>query len=136
MFVPFRCIASDIARKKSIVFRQGDLGRAVRASSAYPFYFRPATIDGKILYDGGMYNNFPADILQYEFHPDFIIGINASGDDRPTSETDLVSLLQAMMTTPTDLSMKAGTSFLIDLNMDKFGLFDFTNVKKIGRAHV
>ncbi|MFM2134977.1 MAG: hypothetical protein RL021_377, partial [Bacteroidota bacterium] len=133
LFIPFRCVASDIEQKRSVVFRSGDLAQAVRASSAYPFYFRPATVNGKILYDGGLYDNFPSDVMEQEFHPDFIIGINASGNDRPASETDLVSLLQAMMTNPTNLSMNGRNGILIDLDTDDFGLFDFSDVDKIIR---
>ena len=59
LFVPFRCVAADIENKQTIIFREGDLGQAVRASSAYPFYFRPMVFQNKILYDGGLYNNFP-----------------------------------------------------------------------------
>ncbi len=133
LFVPYRCVASDITEKKSIVFREGDLARAVRASSAYPFYFRPVTIEGKILMDGGLYNNFPADVMMREFHPDHIIGINASGNDRPANETDVVSLLQALMTSPTNLSLFNDKGILIDLNTEDIGLFDFSKVDAIIR---
>jgi len=131
LFVPFRCVASDITQKTSHVFRNGDLARAVRASSAYPFYFRPITIDGKIFYDGGLYNNFPADVMIREFKPDYIIGVNASGDDRAANETDLLSLLQAMMTVPTNLSMFSEKGILIDLETENFDLFDFSNTAAI-----
>lgn len=131
LFIPFRCVASDITQKQSHVFRDGDLARAVRASSAYPFYFRPITIDGKIFYDGGLYDNFPADVMMREFHPDYIIGVNASGDDRAVNETDLLSLLQAMMTVPTNLSMFTEKGILIDLETENFDLFDFSNTKGI-----
>ena len=60
LFVPFRCVAADIENKKTVVFKDGDLATAIRASSAYPFYFKPVLYNGSILYDGGMYNNFPA----------------------------------------------------------------------------
>src|SRR5690349_18130855 len=50
LFVPFRCVAADIEHKQTVVFRKGDLAQAVRASSAYPFYFKPVIFDGKILY--------------------------------------------------------------------------------------
>ncbi|MEY4595001.1 MAG: hypothetical protein RIQ47_1411, partial [Bacteroidota bacterium] len=131
LFIPFRCVASDITQKKSYVFRNGDLARAVRASSAYPFYFRPITIDGKIFYDGGLYDNFPSDVMMQEFKPGYIIGINAAGDDRATQETDLLSLLQAMMTVPTNLSMFTDKGILIDLETENFDLFDFGNPKAI-----
>ncbi|MFM9026566.1 MAG: patatin-like phospholipase family protein, partial [Bacteroidota bacterium] len=131
LFVPFRCVASDIEKKKSVVFSTGDLAQAVRASSAYPFYFRPVNVDGRILYDGGLYNNFPVDVMENEFHPDFIIGVNASGDDAPTDESNLISLLQALMTTPTSFTMIRDKGILIDIETNDIGLFDFSSVGKI-----
>ena len=41
LFVPFRCVASDIYTKKPIIFKNGDLGDAVRASMTFPFFFQP-----------------------------------------------------------------------------------------------
>ncbi|HYC29947.1 MAG TPA: patatin-like phospholipase family protein, partial [Chitinophagaceae bacterium] len=54
LFVPFRCLAADVANKKTVVFRSGDLPSAIRAGMSYPFYLRPITIDGKLLFDGGL----------------------------------------------------------------------------------
>ena len=45
LFVPFRCIASDVYNKKMLVMRNGDLGDAVRASMSFPFVFKPIEID-------------------------------------------------------------------------------------------
>ena len=41
LFIPFRCIASDITTKESIIFREGSLNMAVRASMTYPFFLSP-----------------------------------------------------------------------------------------------
>ena len=132
LFVPFRCVAADIEHKQVVVFRKGDLGQAVRASSAYPFYFKPVIFDGKILYDGGMYNNFPADIMLNEFQPDIIIGVNASGSSTPTTEGNIVSQIRTMLTTPTNFSVLCG--ILINVNTDRFGLFDFNNLTDVIQA--
>ncbi len=49
LFVPFRCVASDITNKKSIVFSEGFLNQAVRASMTYPFYFNPIRVNGILM---------------------------------------------------------------------------------------
>jgi NTE family protein len=131
LFVPFRCIAADIENKKTVVFRSGDLAQAVRASSAYPFYFKPVVHDNKILYDGGMYNNFPADVMLEDFQPDIIIGSNAAGTNTPTTEGNIISQIRAMMTTPTNFSVLCENGVLITSNTDRFGLFDFTRMSEI-----
>ena len=69
LFIPFRCVASDIQNKKQVLFREGDLGEAVRASMTIPLYFKPLIINGKMLFDGGIYNNFPWREMKDEFNP-------------------------------------------------------------------
>ena len=56
LFVPFRCVASDIYNKKELVMSKGSLGDAVRASMSFPFVFKPIEIDSTLAYDGGIYN--------------------------------------------------------------------------------
>ena len=75
LFVPFRCVAANNSSQIK-VFKRGELSAAVRASSTYPFYYKPIMVDGELLYDGGMVNNFPVDIMISDFKPDIIIGSN------------------------------------------------------------
>ncbi len=131
LFVPFRCVAADIETKQSVIFRDGILSDAVRASSAYPFYFRPLLNNGKLLYDGGMYNNFPAEIALTEFQPDIIIGVNSAGANPETSEDNVLSHIRAMMTIPTSFSVICENSVLIDVNTNEFGAFDFSRVPEL-----
>lgn len=131
LFVPFRCVAADIENKKTVVFKNGDLAEAVRASTAYPFYFKPILSGNALLYDGGMYNNFPSDIMLEEFHPDIIVGINAAGTTTPISENNVISQIRAMMTTPTNFSVLCENGILIEANTDPFGLFDFSRIPEI-----
>ena len=49
--------------------KEGDLGDAVRASMSFPFMFKPIEIDNVLAYDGGIYNNFPTDVMRDDFHP-------------------------------------------------------------------
>ena len=58
LFVPFRCVASNVTKKCKHVFSSGSLGDAVRASMSFPIVFQPIVIDGDLYYDGGIYDNF------------------------------------------------------------------------------
>lgn len=131
LFVPFRCVAADITTKQSVIFKDGILSDAVRASSAYPFYFKPILSNGKLLYDGGMYNNFPAEIALTEFQPDIIIGVNAAGSNPETSEENVLSHIRTMMTIPTSFSVICENSILIDVNTNEFAAFDFNRIPEI-----
>ena len=97
LMIPFRCVAADVHKKKQVVFSNGDLGDAVRASMSYPFFFKPIRKDGILLYDGGIYNNFPLDIMKDEFSPDMIIGSVVSDNPPPPDERDIMSQVQNMI---------------------------------------
>ena len=86
LFVPFRCVASDVYGKKPIIFKNGDLGDAVRASMTFPFFFQPIWRDSVPLFDGGIYDNFPVGPMKEAFHPDFIFGSSvAGGNNKPST---------------------------------------------------
>ncbi len=78
LFVPYRCMVSDVLSQNSIAVGRGSLAEAVRATMTVPVIYRPIRLDGKYVFDGGLYNNFPADVLKKEFNPDYIIGANVS----------------------------------------------------------
>lgn len=76
LMVPYISMASDIYENRSIALRTGNLAFAVRASMAVPFFFLPVSNkDYNNLYDGGVYNNFPVDVMDSTYHPDIIIGV-------------------------------------------------------------
>jgi NTE family protein len=130
LFIPFRCVASDIELKSSVIFKKGDLAEAVRASMAYPFYIKPITVDGKLLYDGGLYNNFPSNVMFEEFYPDFMIGSNVTGNNPPPDEDDLFSQVKCMAQSRSDYTIQCEAGVIIEPKTD-VGLFNFNNVDPI-----
>jgi len=114
LFVPFRCVASDIENKKVVVFRDGHLNQAVRASMSFPFYLKPITVNGKLLFDGGLYNNFPTDVMYDDFFPDIIIGCNLSDTILPPDGNNLLSQLKSMVISRDDYSIICENGILID----------------------
>jgi NTE family protein len=125
LFVPFRCVASDITAQRARVFRDGDLAQAVRASMSYPFYFKPIRIEGHLMMDGGLYNNFPSDVMYEDYFPDIIIGSNVSSNSAPPSEDDLLSQLRAMMQEPTNFSVICENGVIIEPRTST-STFDFS----------
>lgn len=101
LMVPFLCVASDMNHRRPAVLRHGDLSEAVRASMAIPLVFPPVTIDSMLLYDGGIYDNFPWQPLDQTFAPDLIVGsICTSGNSIPSERSSLLD--QAFMLTMND----------------------------------
>ncbi|MFO8087331.1 MAG: patatin-like phospholipase family protein [Bacteroidales bacterium] len=126
LFVPFRCMASDIQNNKPVILKQGNLGRAIRASMSYPFYFKPITIDGVVMLDGGMYNNFPADVMLDVFNPDIIIGSKVAGNYSKVDPSDIFSQMQTIMMEQTDYNVFCESSVLIEPNTPAIGVTDFS----------
>lgn len=129
LFVPFRCVASDITAKQSTVFNHVHLNEAVRASMTYPFFINPIRVNGVLYFDGGLYNNFPADIMYSQFVPDFIIGSNVSYNANPPTEDDLISQLTNMLVSYSDFSLPCDEGLMI-LPETSVSTFDFDEVKK------
>jgi len=127
LMVPFRCVVADVSESKPIILKSGDLGQAVRASATFPFYFKPIKINGKLMFDGGMYNNFPIDVMKNDFNPDYIIGIKAASPYGPPEEDDLVSQIQSMLMKNTTEVLKKGEGIIIKPETSSVGITDFTH---------
>ncbi len=130
LFVPFRCVASDIEKKESIVFKDGDLAQAVRSSMSYPFYIRPILVDGKLLFDGGLYNNFPSNIMYSDFYPDFMIGSNVSSNNPPPDEDNILSQIKSMLQSKSNFDLPCENGIIIQPKTN-VGLFNFSNVQPL-----
>ena len=133
LFVPFRCVATDITNNREVIFDSGNLAKAVRASMTFPFYYRPIETDSIVYFDGGMKNNFPADILEKDFSPDYLIG-SKTAENAPTPEADDVLLqIQNVFLGNTEYDLPDSTGFLIDIQLDSASLFNFRKARSIIR---
>lgn len=125
LFVPFRCVAADIYNKKQIIFKDGDLGDAVRASMSYPFVFKPIKKDSILMYDGGIYNNFPVDVMQRDFAPDIIIGSVVSKNAPMPDTRDMMSQIENLVTSRKGYNIPPGKGIVLDTELSKILLLDF-----------
>ena len=76
--IPFACAATDIITNDEVDFHSGRLPQAMRASMAIPAAFSPVRLGDKVLVDGGLKNNYPADLAR-EMGADIIIGVTVQG---------------------------------------------------------
>ncbi|MDR1698446.1 MAG: patatin-like phospholipase family protein, partial [Prevotellaceae bacterium] len=125
LFVPFRSVASNMNEKKAHVFRSGDLGDAVRASMSFPLVFKPITIDGNLMLDGGIYNNFPVSVMLKDFNPDYMIGSNVAGDPKEIDEKNVYSMLESMVVNRFDFPIPPGRGTTIKFQLNNISLRDF-----------
>lgn len=131
LFVPFRCVASDVYNKKQLVLKNGDLGDAVRASMSFPFMFKPIELDGALAYDGGIYNNFPTDVMRDDFDPDIIIGSVVATNPTKPKENDLMSQIENMVMQKTDYSIPDSTGIVMTFKYDDVNLMDFQRMNEL-----
>lgn len=127
LFVPFRCVAADVKDKREVIFKSGSLNEAIRASITYPFYIPPRRVDGKLLYDGGIYNNFPLDVMYRDFHPDVILGCNVSSAPADPKENNLMSQLEAMIVSQKEVFIPCEEVFIVQPNSNNTSTFEFAN---------
>jgi len=125
LMVPFFCVASDLTSRRAVVFRSGDLGEAIRASMSIPLVFKPLKRRGMLLYDGGLYDNFPWRQMIDDYAPDHIIGVKCTAGNKPVDEnSNLVDQALMLMTADTDYDLPKEGNVMIDRAVDA-GMLDF-----------
>ncbi|MGG7036853.1 MAG: patatin-like phospholipase family protein [Flavobacterium sp.] len=77
--IPFLCVATNIENGEGVVLKNGYLAQAMLASSAFPSLFSPVEIDGKLLIDGGVVDNYPVEEVR-QMGADIIIGVDVQDD--------------------------------------------------------
>lgn len=130
LFVPFRCIGSDIYNKKPVIFKNGDLGEAVRISMTFPLFFKPVWKDSVPMFDGGIYDNFPVKTMKEDFHPDFTFGVALStGKSKPSNNP--YNQIETMIMQETNYEVDEEDGMIIRFNMPDVSLLDFQKANEI-----
>ena len=133
LFVPFFCVAADMNARKEVVFRSGDMGEAIRASMSIPFVFKPLRKDDMLLYDGGVFNNFPWRYMHKFYHPSHIIGVKCtSGNKDVTEDSNVIDQALMFIMSHTDYSLPEKGNIFIDRAVDA-GMLDFEKAPEIIR---
>jgi NTE family protein len=136
LFVPLRVVASEVFTQSTVILTNGSLSDALRATQTVPFFYNPIRVDGKYLFDGGVYNNFPVDVSQKEFAPEVIIGSNVSSkvfaeypyenDDKLISNSLLYMLLDK--SDPTEIPENG---IYIQPNLEGYTTLDFNKARAL-----
>ena len=125
---PFRCVATDIETGDAVVFKNGYLPEAIRASMAIPSVFTPVEIDGKLLIDGGLARNLPV-VEALDMGADFIIAVDVGDPLYPKEE---LNSLTKIMTQAVNFRMVTSSKeqaklcdILIRPEIDEYTIADF-----------
>ena len=76
LWLPYSCVSSNLTRATTVVHRTGPLWRAIRASSSLPGIVPPVVDNGELLYDGGLLNNLPVDVMREEILTGSLIAVD------------------------------------------------------------
>lgn len=134
LMVPFFCVAADVYNSKPVVLRNGDLGNAIRASMTVPLYFKPIEIDGNLLFDGGLLNNFPTQQMKEIFKPDIIIGHKVANNVRAAEADDLMQQISNLVMRPTNFEIDPKDGILLETRFEDVGLLDFAKIDQAMEA--
>lgn len=131
---PFLCIGSDIEKGNQVILNKGNLAQALLASSAFPSLFSPVEIDGQLLIDGGVTNNYPIDEVR-KLGADIIIGVDVQDGLRDrTTLNDATKILVQITNLHSIEKMKSNvlkTDIYIKPDITEYGVISFDKGNEI-----
>ena len=132
--IPFVCVATNIETGEKILLDEGYLPEAIMASGTLPSLFEPAELNGAILIDGGVLNNYPIDEVR-ALGADIIIGIDVQHGlrerDELESATDILLQINNFRTVKDMVNKSAETDIYIRPDMQEFTVIDFDRKEEI-----
>ena len=136
LFVPLRVVAADVFTQSEVILGKGSLSESLRATQTVPFFYTPIRVNGKYLFDGGVYNNFPVDVAQNHFAPDILIGSNVSSKvfkDYPYKDDDKLinNSLLYMFLDKSDPESIPPTGIYIQPNLQDYSALNFNNASEL-----
>jgi NTE family protein len=125
----FAVVATELRTGEPIVFRTGNTGIAVRASSSIPGVFQPVNINGREYVDGGLVSPVPVKVAK-SLGADIVIAVDVASKPTSTNVQDTIGiLLQAynIMSESISAYELVGADVVIRPNLEKVGAADFAN---------
>ncbi len=132
--IPFVCIATDLETGKQVIMDKGFLPEAMKASGSFPTLLAPVEIDGKILSDGGIANNFPVDEVK-AMGADIIIGVDIQSGlkdrDELNSAVKILNQIVGFHMYKTLESKYEKVDLLIKPDLKDFNVVSFDRINEI-----
>lgn len=133
--IPFRAVTTDILNGKEVILDQGSLATAMRASMSIPGVFSPVRYENTLLVDGGLLNNFPADIAK-NWGADFIIGSDVGDNPQTIESLNSISSLLFQGSMMNSNTKRPANRLLCDILIDHapyltYSTSDFFNANEI-----
>ena len=132
--IPFLCIATDAETGEKVVLDSGVLAQNMIASGALPTLYSPVEINGRVLIDGGVVDNYPIEELKSR-GIDIIIGVDVQDGLKTREELKGVTSVLAQINNFSMLEKMAGkqkaTDIYIKPDIKGYTVVDFEKGKEI-----
>ena len=93
MRIPFGAVATDLQTGRMVVFTEGSLPLAIRASCAMPVFYTPVTVNGRMMVDGGLVGHIPASVARM-MGADIVIAVDINSQHLPIPQpTNLFTIM-------------------------------------------
>lgn len=80
--IPFGAVATEIQTGKMVVFTEGSLPLAIRASCALPIFYVPVLVNGRMMVDGGLVGHIPGSVARM-MGADVVIAVDVNSQHLP-----------------------------------------------------
>ena len=131
---PFLCIGTNIETGQQVLLNKGNLAQAMLASAAFPTLFTPIEIDGQLLIDGGVANNFPVDEVK-NLGADLIIGVDVQDGLWDKNQLKNATKILVQITNLHSIEQMKnkikGTDIYITPDIKNFGVLSFDRGREI-----
>jgi len=135
--IPFFCMATDVEKGTPVKLTSGFLPQAVSASGALPSLFSPIELDGQLLIDGGVTNNYPVDEVR-RMGAEIIIGVDVQDSllsrDNLRSAIDVLVQINNYRTINDMKEKREKTDIYIHPDIKEFSVISFNQGKSIIKA--
>jgi NTE family protein len=137
--VKFACNALDLISGREIIFENGKLYKALRATMSLPILFEPTKIDNMLLLDGGVLNNAPVGIAK-NLDAQKVILVDVHKDIKEVATEEIKNTFQLLHRmvetmvayTTEDKINRADLVIRIDLEMDALDYSDYIRIVETG----
>jgi len=135
--IPFRCVATDLVSAKQVIFSDGPIQKALRATMSVPGLFSPVREGNKVYVDGELIGNLPTDVVR-QMGADIVIAVHLEA--APANPKEIQSLFSVLgrsvdiMVRENEIRGLAGADLVVNVDLRNYDSLEYEKAEKIIRA--
>ncbi len=132
--IPFRCVATDLVSAKEVVFSEGSLQTALRATMSIPGVFSPVRDGEKVYVDGGLLGNLPTDVVR-KMGAEIVIAVHLEvapvDPNQIQSVFDVLGRAIDVVIRDNEIRGMAGADLIVNVNLRAYTSLDYAQAETI-----